>query len=264
MNQGGALTVLARAGGGDHGGDAGTDVLTQDDRDGHTEVDGTRGGQSLKDTDGGGGGLNDGGEDGTGQHAQDGIGKHGQDLGEIGIALEAADSPRHEIHTHHQNGEAHENGTSVLMLALLGEHDEADTDESQDGHPGIGLEPLRPCQGIRAALNTVQSGEPGGDGGTDIGTHDDTYGLLQQHGTRVDEAHDHNGGGGGGLDDGGDDEAKTQRFKAIGGQIAENGLELASRALFQRVAHDVHTIQEQRETAYQCQYVKDSHVITFL
>ena len=150
------------------------------------------------------------------------------------------------------------------MLALLGEHDEADTDESQNRHPGIGLEPLGPGQGVSAAFDAVQSGEPGGDGGTDIGTHDDTHGLPQQHGAGIDEAHDHDGGGGGGLNDGGYDKSQKQSLEAVGGQIPQNGLELATRALFQRVAHDIHTVEEQRQTAYQCQYVKDSHVISFL
>ena len=151
---------------------------------------------------------------------------------------------------------AQQDCADVLFLAGLAEHGEGDADEGQHGGEGVGLQQL---QDEAAALQTAQGEDPGGDGGADVGTHDDTHGLLQSHNAGVNKADDHDGGCGGGLDHAGDGEAGEKTGEFVGGQLGEDHFQLAAGGALQGIAHHVHAEQEQAQAAQKGQYVKQIH-----
>ena len=83
---------------------------------------------------------------------------------------------------------------------------------------------------------------------------------MQLHDAAVDKADHHNGGGAGALDHGGDAQTQEKALERVVGQFAQNLLQLAAGLLFQRLAHDVHTEQEQGQAAQQGKYIKNSHL----
>ncbi len=74
---------------------------------------------------------------------------------------------------------------------------------------------------------------------------------MQLHDAAVDEADHHNGGGAGTLDDGRYAQAQKKALDGAVGQLAQDLLKMAAGLFFERLAHDVHTEQEQRQAAQQ-------------
>ena len=99
----------------------------------------------------------------------------------------------------------------------------------------------------------IQRDELTGNGGTDVGSHDDPHRLAQRHHTGVDKAHHHNGGSGGGLDDGGNARAYQYAENTVGGEPLQNALHAVARRGFQAGAHHLHTVEEQGKAAQQPQ-----------
>ena len=89
----------------------------------------------------------------------------------------------------------------------------------------------------------------GGDGRTDIRTHDDADRLAQRQDARVNEADRHNGRRGRGLDDGSNHSAHQQRAEQIASHTFQRPLERGASGAFQAVAHDRHTVEEQGKPA---------------
>ena len=83
---------------------------------------------------------------------------------------------------------------------------------------------------------------------------------MQLHDAAVDKTHHHNGGSAGTLDDGSHTQTQKKALEGVIGQFAENFLQLAAGLLFQCLAHDVHTEQEQGQAAQQGKYIKNSHL----
>ena len=249
VSRSGALTVLVGADGREHGGHAGTDRRTKQDRDGRSVGDGARYRQCLKDTRRGAGRLHGHGEDHTGKHAEDGIFKHGKELCKVGIALEAADRVGHERHADHQHSKAEQNGGRILVLVLFGKHQKNDTRQRKQRHPGIRLKIAEPSGGIRTALNAVKCSQPGGDGCTKVTADANAERLRERHGTRVDKADDKDRRCAGALNDGGDSKTEQKALHLARGQVTENGFESLSGALLQSRSHDVHSVKEQRQAA---------------
>ncbi len=246
VQNGGPAGVFGGTYGGQQGGDGGTDILAHDDGDSCTVADSAGGGQGLQNTDRCGGGLNNTGQHSAGQDTQDGVGEHQEHVRKPGGVLQILDGTGHGVHTEHQNGEAQENGANILLLAIMGEHLEEDTNEGQDGRKGGGLEKL---QEQAVTFDAAQGQDPGGDGGTDVGAHDDADGLGQIHQAGVNEADDHNGGGGGGLDHSGDRQTCQEAQQAVGGQLAQQAAQAVSGSALQAFAHQVHAEQEQAQAA---------------
>ena len=190
------LTVLVCAERGKHSGYASTDVLTHYDWDSRAKADSAGRSERLKNTDGCGGGLNDGGKHETCDNTEDGILKHGEKLSERLVASEGANRIGHHSHTGHKHYEAEENNADVLLLAALNEHNKTNTDNRNDGHPGVGLKYAEQLNRLRTgiATETVKSGEPSGDGSTYVCTHDNADRLKKRHRTGVYKAYDHNRG----------------------------------------------------------------------
>ena len=62
------------------------------------------------------------------------------------------------------------------------------------------------------------------------------------------------------LDHGGDAQTQEKALERVVSQFAQDLLQLAAGLLFQRLAHDVHTEQEQGQAAQQGKYIKNSHL----
>ena len=80
--------------------------------------------------------------------------------------------------------------------------------------------------------------------------------CRRRHNAGVDEADHHDRGGRGTLDDGGHAEAQQEAAQAAAGHLTEDGLQLATGLLFQRVAHQLHPEQEQGQSANERQHIK--------
>ena len=188
MDDGGALGVAGGANGGQHRGDAGADVLAEQDEHRVGVGDDAAVGQGLQDAHRGGRGLDDGGEDHARQDAQEGVGEVGHDAYK-GLRLpQGGHGGAHHVHADEQHAQAGEDLAHVLKLGLFHKDGQHHAHKGDEG----------------GQLPHVQGDEQAGDGGADVGAHDDPNRLVQGHHARVDEAHHHDGGGRRGLDDGGD------------------------------------------------------------
>ena len=256
VHHGGPVGVFVGAHGGQHGRDAGADVLAHDDGNGGGIADAAGDGQGLQNAHGGGGGLDDARQHRSHQHAQNGIAEHQEQLGELRHVLQAGHGPAHGLHAEHQGGKAQQDGAGVLLLVGLAEHIEDDADQGQHRGKGRGLQQLHPGA---AAVDARQAQQPRGDGGAHVGAHDDVDGLAQGHQPRVHEAHHHHRGGGGALDNGGDAQARQEAHEHPAGHLIQQGPQLAAGPAFQGLAHHVHAEQEQTQSAHQRQRIENSH-----
>ena len=260
VDEGGPSRGTVGAHGGEEGRDGGADVLAHDDGDGHGVGDGSRGAEGLEDTDRGGGGLDDGRQRRAGQDAQDGVGKDQEEARE-GLAVgEGGHGAAHGLHARHQDGEAQKGRAGVPADAALGPQHQQDADEGQDGGEGGGLQEL---QHQAVPLDAAEAQEPGGDGGADVGAHDDADGLAELHEAGVHEAHHHDGGGGGGLDHRRDAETQQQRPEGAAGHAGEDVFQPGARGLLQGVPHDVHAEEEEGQAPDEIQHVKNAHARSF-
>ena len=258
MDERRTLGVFVCTGRGDQSRDGGADVLAHDDRNGGGVGDSTRAGQRLQDTDSRRRRLQHSRKHRTGNYAKDGVGKAEEQIHEPGLVRQGGHRARHSVHASHQDGEAQQD-LADAALAVLADHIKPDADKAEDGAPRIGVEHL----GQEAvALQAGQREQPAGDGGADVGAHNDADGLVQFHQARVDEADRHNGGSAAGLNDGGDSHAQQQRPDGAGSHRGEDTLQFAASGLLQRLAHQVHAVQEHGDAAHQGEYIKNGHRIT--
>ena len=256
VHHGGAARILVGTHGGDQRGDAGADVLAHDDGDGTAIGDNTGGAQCLQDTNAGAGALDDTGDNGTHQNAQQRIGEADEQVGEPCLILQGQHSIGHGGHTGHQHGKADQNGADTPALFAFA-HVQKDADKGQHRAEGGGLEHI---DQEAVALQAGKAQDPAGDRGAHIAAHDNADGLMQLHDAAVDKADHHNGGGAGALDHGGDAQTQEKALERVVSQFAQDLLQLAAGLLFQRLAHDVHTEQEQGQAAQQGKYIKNSHL----
>ena len=144
----------------------------------------------------------------------------------------------------------------MAVAGLAGEHAEDDAHHGHDAGEDLGAQQLHHAA---AALQRGQAEDPAGDAGTQDGAHDDTDGLADLHHAGVDEANHHDGGGGGGLDDGGDAGAQQYALQRGAAELVQHQLQPAAGHLFQALAHQGHTEQEQRNAAQQRNDVCNAH-----
>ena len=248
--------AAAGADGGDHRGDAGADVLSHDNGQRRAVGDDTGQGQRLQNAHRGGGRLDDRGEHRAHQHPQQGIAEGGEQFGEAGHFPQRLHRAGHHLHAVHQHGEAHKNGAHVLFLLALGGHGHDHADHGQHQGEILGLEQLHHRA---ASLDAHQAQQPGGDGGADVGAHDDANRLPQCHDARIYQAHQHDGDCGGGLDHRGDHRSQQHPLHRAGGHAAENALQLAPGQLFQAVGHNIHAVQEKCQASAQRQQIEQIH-----
>ena len=257
MNVGSALRIFVRAKGRKQCCHASADVLTHNNRDGSGIAHRSRGRQGLQNTHGGRAGLDDARQHSAHQHTQHRVFKHQKQILEFGNIRKTGHRTGHGVHAEHQRGEAQQDGTYILLLGMLGKHQEHGSDKCQHRGKGSGFEQLH--KQIIAG-NTTQGKNPCGDGGADIGTHNHTDGLLQGHKPGVHEAHHHDSGCGGTLNHSRNTQTGEKAFDLAVRQLAEKGFQTVACPALQTVAHDVHTKQKQAKAADHVKDIKNCHL----
>ncbi len=235
VDDGGALGVAAGADGRQHCRDAGTDVLAEQDINRLRKADNAAGSQRLQDTDRSGGRLDDRGEDCACQDAQNRIGELGHQRDEGFGLTQRHHRGAHHVHADEQDAQTGNDLAEVVQLLLLEKNNHRHTDKGEQRGDGA----------------DVQRNQLTGDGGADVGAHDDPHRLLQGHHARVDKADNHDGGGRRGLNDGGDTGSHQYAQDAVCGQTFQNAFHLVAGGGFQAVAHHLHAVQEKAQTAQQ-------------
>ena len=117
-------------------------------------------------------------------------------------------------------------------------------------------------QGDQCEVVDLQADQEAGDGGADIGAHDDIDGLAQLEKTCVEKPHHHDGRGGGGLNGARHHQADQHAEQWVGGDPLEQGFEARPRHGFQAFSHELHAEQEQSQSAEQLQHVFDPHGVS--
>ena len=175
---------------------------------------------------------------------------------ELRRICQRADSAAHQRHTGHQHGESHHDLADILGAVVLCCHNHDDTDQGYDGGEGFRFQH---SQERVVPLDAGKAEDPCSQCRTDVGTHEDADGLTQLHDAGVYQTDQHNGQRRRGLDGNGDAHAQQQALDLVGGHLLQNDLQLAAGEFFQTGGHDVHTIQEKRQTAQQGDNGKDIH-----
>ena len=193
----------------EHGGDTGADVLAEQDINHPAQADSAAAGQRLQNADRRGGGLNDGRENRPGEDSQHRIGEGPHQLDEHRLILEGAHGPRHHIHAGKEDAESHDYHADMLREFFTKKHHQDHADE----------------QGDQREVVDLQADQEAGDGGADIGAHDDIDGLAQLEKTCVEKPHHHDGRGGGGLNGARHHQADQHAEQWVGGDPLEQGFE---------------------------------------
>ena len=225
VDQTGALGVCLRTDGAhDSGGNAVADVYADNDGIDGTEGQSAGDGQSLKNTDGGGGALNEEGHAGTHQEAQNGdIGQTYESLGKGFGLREGRDSGSHVQQSGKQNSEAHGDAAQCVGVMKVEGHDQQDADDGGQRGQGGGLEQIQP--GGPVGVQVQQTDDLTGDGGTYVGAQHDAQGLVQRDNPRAHQTGGDHDGGGGALDHGGDHKAHKETHHGVVGHFLHSGLE---------------------------------------
>ncbi len=244
VHHGRALRVLAGAYGGNDGGHAGPDILAHDDGNRHGIRNGSRGAECLQDTHGSRGTLNQGREQRAHDHAQNRIAEFYHEGGKGRIVRQAGHGAAHGLHAEHQDREADQDAAHVFFLRLsLAGHDQRDADSRKDRRKGGWLAEPDP-KGI--PLDPCERKYPRGDGGSNVGAHDDSHRLGQLHDSGVHEAHHHHRGGRRGLDHGRDSRSQQDSKDLPGRQFFQNIFQSSTGCFGKSRSHGTHTIQKQR------------------
>ena len=251
MGQGHALGVAGLADGGEKRRDGGAQIVAEQDGNGALQaddagsIDARRGGEVLQHGDGGAGALHHERHEGAHQNAEYRHARHlGNQVGEHGVLGQRLHDSAHGVDAEEQKPEAEDGGADVLHLSLLGELHDKEAHKHDAEH----------------VIGQLEGDDLRCDGGADVRAHDHRDRLPQAQKPGVDKTDHHDGGGAGALDDGRYAQTQKETFERAVGQLAQDLLQLAAGLLFQRLAHDVHTEQEQGQAAQQGKYIKNSHL----
>ena len=259
MNHRDPLGPSGDADGGNQGGDAGADILTHNDWNGHTVAEGAGQSQGLQDTHGGGGGLDYRRKDRAHQHAQDGIIESRQQIGEARQIGKRTDSVLHHIHAGHQNCEADQDTAHIPAPLSFRGHDQQDAHQREQRRKVFRLHKI---QEETLAFNARQRQNPGRQGRAHIGPHNYPDGLSQIHHAGVHHAHQHHRHSGGRLDRNGNPRAQQQALDGIGGHFFQQALQTAASHFLQALGHGGHAIEEKSQAAAEGKQGKDIHTAT--
>ena len=113
------------------------------------------------------------------------------------------------------------------------------------------MEGLSSCMttAVLPGYRRIQTQQLSGDGGADVGAHDDADGLAQLHDAGVDEAHHHDGGSRRALDDAGDQSADADGFKDVAGDGFQGFFQFFAGHFLQGIAHGEHAVDEKPQAA---------------
>ena len=240
--QSGTLRLDVGDGGGEVGGDGGTDVLAHDHGGGVFVANPALGADDQGEGDGRRRGLEYGGEDGSYEEEY-----HPGAEAEVADALDEVTDA----------GEVLEVGGHGFLEEAQGEEEQAETDEhlapvlagaffGEEEREGATDDGKREV--AHAEFPEPERGdEPAGEGGPDVCSEDDADGADEVHEPRIDEADDHNGGGGGALDEGGDEYARQHAGESVGGHGSQYLAHFVACQFLQGLAHELHAVEEQSQ-----------------
>ena len=110
----------------------------------------------------------------------------------------------------------------------------------------------------------VQRDELSGNGGANIGAHDDPYRLLQCHHAGVYKPHYHDGRCRRRLNHRRDAGTHSHTQEAVGSQPFQDSLHPVAGGVFQAAAHHLHAVEEQRQSSQQVEQRLHSHLCNSL
>ena len=179
--------IAAGPHGGQHGRDAGADVLPHNDGHSGAHRNLTAGGQGLQYPHGGGAGLDHRRQHRPGQQPQQRVRKGRKQPAEALCLGKSCHRAGHQLHSLHQCGKAQQGLAGIPAAAIPGQISD-DAPQAQQGH-----EARRPQQPSRktAPLQSAQAQQPGRHRGAYIGAYDDPHRLTQGQQSGVHESHHH-------------------------------------------------------------------------
>ena len=235
IQNGGALAVAVGSQRSQQVGRDGADRRADDQIHRGGEAQNSLYGEGLENDCGGGGALQQSGEGNAEENGCHGIFQPAQQGDELLGLGQGSDGLLHGTDPHKEHTEAHDDGADIPHQILLQEQVHGSAREENHG-----------CVGAE-----VKSGQLGGDGGTDIGTHDDADGLRQGHKRGVDEADDHHIGGRGALDHQRDRKAHQHGHEPVAGRLFQNDPQLVACGVAKAGGHERHAVQEQTYASQQ-------------
>ena len=259
-----ALGVRLRADGADDGGGhAVADVHADDDGVDRAEGQRARHGKRLQDTDGRRRALNEEGYARTGEEAEHRrVGKAGEHLCKRGRLTQRTDRCGHVQKAGKEDAEAHRDAADGVAVRRLDGHDEEDARDGRKGRERGGLEQIEPRAAV--GVEVEQTDDLTRDGRADVRAEDDADGLVQCQHARADKARGEHDGRRRALNDRRDRKAEQEADERIVRHLLHRCLERTGRALLQAVAHELHTVEKQRQPAEERNKVKNRHTVTNL
>ena len=168
-----------------------------------------------------------------------------QHIGYEGADVQAFGRTLQERQTHEEEAESEDKFSDALPLVVATENQRNANGEQWEGKGG------------NIHFEAYCRDDPGRDGGTDVGTHDDANGLREVHQSGIDEADDHHSGCARRLDECCDEDSGDDAHEAVLGHCGEDGAQAVAGKFFQTFGHDFHTVKEESERAQQAQQVEE-------
>ena len=244
MGQGHALGVAGLADGGEKRRDGGAQIVAEQDGNGALQaddagsIDARRGGEVLQHGDSGAGALHHERHEGAHQNAEHRHARHlGNHVGEHGVLGQGLHDSAHGVDAEEQKPEAEDGGADVLHLALLGELHDEEAHKHDAEH----------------VIGQLEGDDLRCDGGADVRAHDNGNGLAQPHEARSHKTDGHDRGGAGALQHRRGQRTGQNAEEGVLRHGGQNGAHALASCLLQVVAHEVHAVQEQGQTAEQSQ-----------
>lgn len=151
---------------------------------------------------------------------------------------------------------------TVSLCGVLMAHDEEDARDGRKGRERGGLEQIEPRAAV--GVEVEQTDNLTRDGRADVRAEDDADGLVQRQHARADKARGEHDGRRRALNDRRDRKAEQEADERIVRHLLHRRLERTGRALLQAVAHELHTVEKQRQPAEERNKVKNRHTVTNL
>ena len=136
MHESSSFGILCCTHGGKNRCNAGSDILSHNNRNGSSVRNDAGCRKCLKDSHRSGTRLNDCGENRTNKHAQNRVLEHNEQFLKSGNIPQPGDSAGHGFHPEHQRGKSQQNHADVFLFIALCKHQENDTDQGENWREG--------------------------------------------------------------------------------------------------------------------------------
>ena len=144
VDHSGAAGVLVGPHGGQHGRDAGADVLPHDDGDGHGVGNAAGERECLEHPHGGGRALDDAGDHGADCQTDKRLVEFGHELSKGRRIGQGTDGLSHQIHTKNEDSKAHQHRADAALFVALADHGHNNAHHGKQGRKILRLQHLHP------------------------------------------------------------------------------------------------------------------------